>query len=839
MMLDYQRNTLIGWTEDTCKLISYNYTTSYAYAIPSICPPVGSTTQMDGPTGIGTLSDVTHIAPYFTGTSITGYLMTQNFRDGDQSCIKHISTEYPYYIQTVYGNCNEASHVDGLTVGSNRHGYVYATIVNNSIYSLRGNLTNASLSLLVQDAFSGLNRKALNRILYVKNLLTARGYVKGTDDGLRDILLISDSDGTLKYYYKGIVSVVAKYEVPGRLSMYGSTLVLDLFAPNTSLSGYMGTYRGVNASNLTLSNCSYYPYVAGNGYIRYTMFVPKGSLLQTRYAIGGYGTCISNCTSLPYNLSDLEINMWQRTPSYSEDPSASVSGSRTISTQESGSVDRTQSVSMHTPSISFDQSGSASMHTPSTSFVRSSSDTMHTPNTSFDQSDSASKSASSRISSSDSPVSKRGMVSLSGNARTESSSDTRVESLAGTARASSTHDDSVGGSSSCTHAVGDERVSVESGRYERSSTGTHVESVSRVGRGSRTFVVERSGTLQVEIVRGVEKVVVSPEISVAVGVAVVSSLGSGLGGRSSAFIAVATGRCGTLRDLEWYENPLGIRLVFIGDAVFVLSVMAFMTLVGYCYERRLPRGDVVDMMLKYKALEVGYTLLMYFVPPIFVSFVKYRREWYDVLTIFVGACFFVFSLIALEKEIRPSVAEEQVFVEGGQHGGKIVGGRVFYGITNDLVRWRDVPKMLGPLVEGYTSKVSLWADFLVLFIITCCTLADDCKTLGVITIIVNLAYSVFITWKRSLQPLANGQSNISGALGQCLGILFVLIDANDLTVLIIVFMCSVVSALFFLMPYVRFLVDKRMVKEEGSDSGSELSDLQLELLQVLSKDPVL
>jgi hypothetical protein len=846
MMLDYQRNKLIGWTENNCKLISYNYSIRLLYTepdvIPSVCPAGPSSIQVDGPSGVGTLSDVTHIIPYFTGNSITGYLVSQNYAQGSKSCVKHISAKYPYYIQTVYGDCNKASYVDGLTVGSDRHGYIYATIVNNSIYSLQGNLTNTSLSLLAKNAFSGVNNDAPNRILFVKNLLTANGYVKESDDGHRDILLISDTDGTLKYLYKGTIKVAAKYRNPGRLSMYGSVLVLDTFSPNTSYVGYTGTYRGTNASNLERSNCSYYGYVI-YGYVHYAMFLPAGLLLQTLFDYGGYGTCYSSCATLPYNLSDLVIGEWSRSVSQSDDHSMTPSGSGTRLTIASNSPGKSLSSSMHTKSISPAETQTIPSQTMSISAIES---------TSIRISSKSGTMSEARVSRSSVTLSKswasHNSITL-GRSRASRSSMTPSESivegdtstrslnvLVGRSHATLTYQRSLipsskytlSGSKNMKHTTAPGTVSEYVQSRSRSKYGTRgiemMKSCSglmeatetdpiRVGISKDTFVEQRE---------------VNVELGVAAGVAVISSTGSNsVGGRTNAFLAVIRGQCGSMRELEWYENPLRVHTVFFGDVVFTLAVVFVITLLGYCVEKRVPRrADLVGMMLKYKGVELGFTLLLYFTSPIIVSLGKYRREWYEVLTIFVSLCFYVFGLIALHKEVRSM----------GTRVRPLAGRKGFFRITDDLCEWDGVPKLLGPLIEGYTTKSGLWIDFLVLFVVSCSTLSEDCGVLGIITVVVNLLYCVFILWKKPLQPLAIGYSNISSAFGQSVGIILALIKAKEVSILVVTYLSSAVGLIFFLLPIVRFFYEKYRVREEVSDSGSDLSYLQAELLSISSKE---
>jgi hypothetical protein len=851
MMFDYQRNTFVGWTKNTCELFSLKYYIfNYYDIIPSVCPATPSSIQVDGPPGVGTLSDVTHIIPYFTGNSITGYLVSQDYAEGNKSCIKHVSLRYPFYIQTVYGDCNKASYVDGLTVGSDRHGYIYATIINNSIYSLQGNLTNTSLSLLAKNAFSGVNKNALNRILFVKNLLTANGYVKVSGDGHRDILLISDTDGTLKYLYKGTIRVAAKYENPGRLSMYGSVLVLDMFLPNTTYKNYTGTYRGTNASNLGLSNCSYYAFDGVNGYIHYAMFIPMdytfsqptGSLLQSRAIYGG-STCLSPCTTLLYNVSDLVIGEWTRSISQSEDYSMTLSRSSTRLTIASDSPDESLSPSMHTKSIS-------------------PAETQTIPSRSL--SASATKSTSIYISSksrilSESRVS-RSSVTLS---KSRASHDSITLGMSRTSHGSTTLSKLVVESDTSTHSL---NVLVEGSHatltYQRSPTSSskytlsgsknmkHVTVPGSVSEYVKARSGSKHGTRGIEVTKScsgsteatetdlirvgiskdtfVEQREVSVELGVAVGVAVISSTGSSsAGGRTSAFLAVIRGQCGSMRELEWYENPLRVHAVFFGDVVFTLAVVFVITLLGYCIERRVPRrADLVGMMLKYKGVELGFTLLLYFTSPIIVSLGKYRREWYEVLTVFASLCFYVFGLIALHKEIRSM----------GTRVCPLTGRKGFYRITDDLCEWDGVPKLLGPLIEGYTTKSGMWIDFLVLFVVSCSTLSEDCGVLGIITVVVNLLYCVFILWKKPLQPLATGYSNISSAFGQSIGILLALIKANEVFILVVTYLSSVVGLIFFLLPVVRFFHEKYRVREEVSDSGSDLSYLQAELLSISSKE---
>jgi hypothetical protein len=340
--------------------------------------------------------------------------------------------------------------------------------------------------------------------------------------------------------------------------------------------------------------------------------------------------------------------------------------------------------------------------------------------------------------------------------------------------------------------------------------------------------VERSLHIGVDVQDVVHEVNI--EVKGAVGVSILSSVGTG-GARSGAFAAIISGHCGATRDLEWYENPFSTDLVLLGNICFIFLVMSVMALCGYVYERRIPRMyEMSGMALKYKGVEVGFMLLLYFIAPVLVSFVKFRRKWYEMLSTFLGLCLCFFSVAVLRREtllMKVDVIDRSV----KERCSRCLPGEWFHCLTDDSHEWSGGAELLGPLVGGYTSKVALWLDLRMIFVISCSTLSEDCASLGYITVAMNLLYCVYILWKAPLQPLSIGYSNISSMLGQSIGILLVIAGVKGTPVAITVYLASVVSLILMMLPVVRFIIDKRSSKERPADKG-----ILLELLTVSSTD---
>lgn len=320
--------------------------------------------------------------------------------------------------------------------------------------------------------------------------------------------------------------------------------------------------------------------------------------------------------------------------------------------------------------------------------------------------------------------------------------------------------------------------------------------------------VSRSHSLQQTITRqNVVKVVTVDRSSVITATVAVSSLvalSSGVGSaRTGAFLEIISGQCGSIRTLQWYENPFQTDLVFIGDVGFILLIMIVIILCGYkseWYINREHRLDkLVDIAVHYKAIDVGFLLWSFFTAPIIVSFAKTYDAWYGILSIVIGIVYYLISLLLLYAMTIDAVSEK---VQHTAHS-----NNWFVKITHETHHWTGVPELLYPIIRSYISKSGLLVDLIILFVVSCSTLIDDCNKLGIVTIVSDLLYCCFVLWKQPIQPLSIAYSNIIFTLGQAIGIILFICGVYDIAGTIIVYISSFIGFFFLLLPVCRVVYD--------------------------------
>ena len=280
-----------------------------------------------------------------------------------------------------------------------------------------------------------------------------------------------------------------------------------------------------------------------------------------------------------------------------------------------------------------------------------------------------------------------------------------------------------------------------------------------------------------------------------------------------------------MRELTWYENPFGTGLVLLGDMGFVLLVMFILTALGYAVEKRLPtlaKGDIVGMMNKYSAIALGFLLWSFFTSPIVVSFVKYESEPYGLFMIILGVIFYLASFMILYASTLNIVPEEYLLTSLEVREGIIAW------LSESKVEWKGVVEFFKSILAGYTCKIGLLVDMVVMVVISCSTLIDDCSSLGILTVVIDLLYCVFVLWWKPIQPLAMAYSNVAFSLGQALGIILYIVELYDVAGTIIVYASSLVGFGFLFVPIIDFFKDYCR-KSEPEDEFPFLKELEMEL----------
>ena len=131
MFYDYQRDVIILYGGSDNQMHSLNYHTNITTVIAG---KNGITGYTDGNITTATIGMLGGLAPYFEGKDIVGYL----FSDWQHSCIRYITADYPYNINSVVGNCSQSGSVRGtgqnarmiapygITIGMNGTQRIYA-----------------------------------------------------------------------------------------------------------------------------------------------------------------------------------------------------------------------------------------------------------------------------------------------------------------------------------------------------------------------------------------------------------------------------------------------------------------------------------------------------------------------------------------------------------------------------------------------------------------------------------------------------------------------------------------------------------------------------------------
>lgn len=752
MFYDYQRDVIILYGSNIYQIHSLDYHTNISTVIAG---SYGITGYQDGNITTATIGMLGGLAPYYDGERIVGYLISV----WQHSCIRYISADYPYDINTVVGNCSQSGSVRGtganarmiapygITIGMNGTQRIYAVTdySDQTILALTGNSSIMTISCIVCSQGLLFSRT----LIYVSNLLFNDTYLKSDNLQQADILLVQMNYEDLRYYYNGTFKDIGLLHGTQAtkqlitLKSFGDTIYAVKYQEdNTSV------YYGRNITNMTQTTC------AGYSNTMYDVVVlPSGIMIESY--LTGYPLCQLDCTFPPYNVTQL-------------------SHTHTINDTHSRSSIRSVS-----PTISNIDTGTSSF-----SHIKT-----HT---------------------------------TASNGRSFSSfSDSKSSTTSETAITSKTHDSSVSvsytvnglhspsisisGSVSLTNdgTISDSESTL-SHTMESSETPTIKENI-HTNTTDRTYTITQENvinTTPVVLISAVSPTVKESIKTATVAIGAIVAVSSGAGSvRTGAFMAITSGECGSVREFAWYENPLQIKLVFIGDAIFMIVILGIVLAFGKLRERHLGIDSTWrEIIVKYKTIDIFFVMWAFFLPPMLASFVKYHTGSLEIASILLGGMYILFSLMLL------AIGITDVFVAIRRDDASLTQERVIW-MGNELIV---------PIITGYSSKQGLSIDMMATLIIAGSTVIDNCTYLAYITLSVNAIYCIIVIKWKIIQPQCIAYSNLSFAIGQSIGIVIVLLDSYGTIGVIIVYLSSLVGLIFMLLPVINFLYKHLCKKKEAS-----------------------
>jgi hypothetical protein len=311
--------------------------------------------------------------------------------------------------------------------------------------------------------------------------------------------------------------------------------------------------------------------------------------------------------------------------------------------------------------------------------------------------------------------------------------------------------------------------------------------------------------------------------------AVVAVMGGAGSARTGAFMAIASGECGTVRDFGWYENPFGTRLVFIGNVGFMVLVSLIIGGGGLFRERYfLPEDERSvtwgELAVRYKVIEMHFMMWCFFLSPMIASFVKYHTEVYDVSSILLGGIYILCSLLLLvagstDAFKMPKRDDAGWSCAASCWDSDVRGTSFLQSWTEERVVWFG-NELIVPIFAGYSSKKALFGDVMVTLAISASTVIEDCMYLASITLFVNVGYCICVLKWQLIQPRCIGYSNISFAVGQSIGIILAICGSYGIAGVVIVYLCSMVGFALMLMPVIHFFQEYSKEKR-GEDRNEE------------------
>ncbi len=740
---DYQRDRIIQYGGADHQIHSLNYHTNISTPIVGIAGISGFNDGNGAIAKIGILGGLTGF--YGNNDRIVGYLAS----DSTYSCVRYISADPPYNTRTVLGNCSHSGSVRGsglfarlvepfaISAGKEGKNWIYALVdqADSKVIGLRGNNTIMTSFCIVCNPVGLIFPRSL---VYVENLLFNNTYLKVVDNGVKDILLTTWGYSELAYYYNGSFIIIGRvHEGPiGKsitsIKSYGSIIYAAKYQENDT-----SIYYGKNTSNLDKTTCP------GYSNTMYDIIVlPNGTLIQSY--ITGYPLCLLNCTFPPYNRT---------IPSFTKSLRHTLSTSITNSNYISESSTETQKNRSASLSKTLSHSSKNNSYT-SKKFLSNSLISETRKNTKIDKTSTESQSLKSGEKPSSLTISNTIMVF------------SRSKTINNWKR----------------------------GNKIRSETQTFSDTKSfHMSESSHRFVDTTSKTirsLSFSKVFGqkifIQSSVKTQTVAVGVIVAITASAGSG---RTVAFLAISSGECGSIRDLEWYENPFRGRLVFLGNIAFMLLIVLIILGLASLWEKYFLLEDkksstIREMLVKYSIVELLFMMWCFFLSPIFVSFVKYHTEVYDILSIILGGVYLICSVVIL------LVGMTDVFEGARRDNPSWIENTVLW-FGNDL---------LVPIFDGYSSKKALAADVFITIVLAVFSTIEDCMYLASITLILNIGYcACLIKWK-IIQPKCIAYSNISFVVGQSIGIILVIFNSYGTIGLIVVYLSSIIGLSLMFIP---------------------------------------
>jgi hypothetical protein len=741
------------------------------------------------------------IVPY--QKSNEGYLIA------DRCAIRYFNSSAPSTVYSPLGNnnpvtsCDTMGAISSLSVGTNKNGYIYVASDYdfNVIYSLNGNYSSLTSSIFFNiNSSNGNNTNDYNfhnitSILFVDNLKLNNTSVKAVTDNYYDILIVADNNSRISYIYENtlryICNVGSSYGYISSIKRYGNNFYITKYnESNNSL------YIGNDLTNLTKSGC-----IAPNQYTVDMVLLPNGSLIQsTNISNNMY---INNCGLPSYNpkFPSYQSNTKTRGETHSYTKIHKRTRSHTLSQTKQRSLSDTKSKERLSHSNTIDKSDTQSSSkslSDTSNITRSysletlmSSSVTEEKSSSFSKSKYAPRSNTETMSVPPSITFRKTSFSITNKITKNYPSITKVE----TTSFSVTNDTTI----------------------TQSNSNAEISSISPSRSLSPTVTIIKKRlktvTLVIHQVTVVANIIVTPT---AVASNVVASFNGIQGGRTSVFLSIISGTCGATRELEIYENPTRTDYVVLGNLGFMFGTTMFLLWFAsiqeaFTYDNKVTKEypSIKEIVIKYKFVDILFIEWGLFLPGFITSFFAPRSN--DIPEVICGSVFLIGTLLLLFLGTRKTVlldhleANESIFEES--------------------VVWLG-DELAMPIIEGYTTKFNMWLDLSICIANSFLTVVDDCQTLAIVTICVNILYSLYIIRYNALQPRTMVYSVAISSLGQSIIIIIVITSDYTSFAEVLFYIISVLGIFFLILPLLKeishhFFKQKDATSNSGNGSNGD------------------
>jgi hypothetical protein len=802
-----------GWFDQNQEVYSYDPQTNITTYLAGSTVSSG---QQDGTSSNAVFRSLKGATPYFNNGKTIGYLFP------DRCSIRFLNSSLPSVSASPLGfnvppSCSTSTLgtgssattglVSSVATGTKRNSYTYIASDHdfNILYSLSGNNTVMTSSLYYNGTNSLLG---VSSTIFVKSLIVNGVSITSND---WDILVIADNSSRVSYLRSGVLKVVAQVGTPNgfisSVKQYGTLFLVTKYnESSTSL------YVGHDLANLTRSTSCVSP---GNFSVD-TILLPNGTVIQTQNVTGNM--YVLPCVLQSYTPVDMVPSIHTKSKSISPQHS----------TTPSITQDKSQSFSFTpTPSLSYDTTSSPSATESYEKMSHTSNDTR-----------SVTKSVS----------------------KTESASKTLSKTLTGTSSHSKKHSKTRSSVSLSTNETNPETESrsMENTRSSEVSSSPTLESTLTLGlsrsstRSPEASVSSREDTKTLQVVLATSAPLGSLITSTSITMNVIASFSGIQGGKTSIFLSIIENQCGSTRELEVYEDPFRTDLVVLGNLGFMLVTIITMLWLAGLKEAFYDKKHLTtrELLAKYKVVDVLFIEWGLFLPGILTSFAKYQNTWYYKLLIVVGVIFIVMSISTVALGARKVfILKVDCSLEAQTFWQRL------YEETHIWLNHKTEPtvipihwileamtppgELVVPIVEGYTSKLNMWIDVSMSFTLACLTIVDNCKTLAIVTICLNVGYASYIWYFNALQPRTMIYANMIFSLGQSLIIIIVITSSYSSYAGVLFYFVSILGIMAMSMSFLREMSHWFMKHGETNESQSSLQLLDMRATNVVDMDDVI